>query len=315
VSTLGLIGSGSWTGTWAGSGLTLGLALLCALLSGIAGRSLRGGLYAGLVLALGLPMLLPADGTASEPERFPPAQFTQLVLPDLWQPLPVDAPNLVTATYEPEALSLQSQGLAPSDGALELTQAIQPGRLHLGITALCLALMACVGVKGAAAWVGRALMVAGLSMVWAAPGDFVVGGLVTTAFGLTLLAGLALGSLKPIGPEDPVSAALFLGAVAVIAFGGLAGWAAWAGSVPTRDVVQPLLARLAERGAPPPTPLAVEATAAHLVRVLDQGALAALAAMTALLLHLKGRRLATAVLVFLVTAGELLVARFGWPLG
>lgn len=319
-----------WLGPWLSPWLIPGLALVCALLTGLAGRSLRGGLYAGLVLALSLPLLLPGagPGTASEtgsdtgsaneraatPERFPPVQLTELVLPDLWQPLPVDAPNLVTQTFDPDAPSLRPQGLPQTDApTAAAADAPSEGRLHLGITALCLALMALVGVKGTAAWIGRALLVAGLSMVWGAPGSLVVPGLVTTAFGLALLSGLALGSLHPIGDEDSVASALFLGAVALIVFGGLAGWAAWAGSATPRDVVEPLIERLTANGAAAPSPLACDATATHLVGVLDQGALAALAAMTALLLHLKGRRLPTAVLVFLVTAGELLVARFGWP--
>ena len=297
--------------------LIAGLALFGALLTGLAGRTLRGGLYAGLVLLLSLPLLFPEPShrDLDENAAFPPVQLTELVLPDLWQSLPAEAPNLITLTLNTQLSTLQAQSLGSS----------REGRLYVGLSALCLAMMALVGVRGRAAWMARGLLALGLLMACLTPPGSLsetpllgpLGssdlGLLTICLSLAMLAGLGLGSLKPLQEHDPVAAALFLGALAVILFAGLGAWAAWAGSSTPQQIVEPLLERLVRQEAPPPTPQVCSATAAHLVRVLDQGALAALAAMVALLLHLKGRRLHTAVLVFVITAGELLFAGRSWP--
>ena len=297
------------------------LALFGAFLTGLAGRTLRGGLYAGLVLLLSLPLLFPDSGhmnaadSSLESAPFPPVQLTELILPDLWQPLPAATPNLITLALNKRAPSLQSQSLEPS----------REGRLYVSLGALCLAMMALVGVRGRTAWMARVFLAFGLLLACLAPGTTLPEGpllgqwnandlgLLMTCLSLATLAGLGLGSLKPLQEHDPVAAALFIGALVVILFAGLGAWAAWAGSSTPQQIVEPFLERLDRQGALSPSPQACSATAAHLVRVLDQGALAALAAMVALLVHLKGRRLHTAVLIFTITAGELLFAAQSWP--
>ncbi len=307
-------------------GWIVGGATAVAVLTGWAARSRIAGLQAGLVLLGALPFALGGAPAAG------PAPWTrglaELVMPDVWAPLPNGARNLVA-----EAWSAPGGGAAGVPASAEEREPSKPRstpdlraqgeraerpedprRLHVGITALCLALLGLVGVRGRAPWIGRGLLVAGLAWAWtgggawgplAAPGE-----LVATA-GLAVLAGAALADSRPVRADEPVTGGLFLGAVVVLLGGGLAGWAAWAGSAEARDVTAPLVERLAV----PPTPVDVAATAAHVVTSLDRAALAALAAMTALLLHLKGRRWPTAVLVMLVTVAELWAARTGWPGG
>ncbi len=316
--------------------LLIALPLLVALVVGCLGRRpgrrLRGALFSGMLLALSLPLLLGVSrpGSMSEASAgngepawteaaqvltpFAPQRLVELVLPDLWEGLPHQAPSLITQTYSPTLATQQAQaGSASTTGT--------GGRLHLGITALCLAIMGFVGLGGWAAWLGRLAVVLGLLLACGdalgappPPADVVLVGVLCLSAGLAVLAGLALASLLPLEDDDPVGAALLLGAVCLVLAGGLVGWAATAGSGEARDVLAPLLLRIEAAGNPTPTAVIQAQAATHLTRVLDQAAIAAVAAMTALLLHLKGRRLPTAILVFVVSAAELWAVHTGFSL-
>jgi len=271
-------------------------------------RSPVAAVYAFVVLMLTLPPVMAGDaaGGAAAPRPLAPADALLLVAPEAWDPLPGGAENLLQQALRP----------APTPA---VDPEPRPGRLHVGLTALCLACVGLFGLRGRGLWTARLLFIIALlltaGVLGPAPAGYELSAWVVLHVALAMLAGLALASLEPLAPEDSAASGVALGSLVVVVAAGLMGFAAWAGSADPRELWQPLIERIQARGpaAPEPGLADRQQTAGFVVTVADRAALAALAAMTALLLHLKGRRWPTQLLVVLATLAELLSARFGLP--
>ncbi|MCB9897275.1 MAG: hypothetical protein H6825_04665 [Planctomycetes bacterium] len=242
--------------------------------------------YAALVLAL---LAVRAAPFADAPLRA--GRLVELVAPDALSPLPGDGNLLVP-------LLLGADGGAPGADA--------DGRLFTGLLPLLFALLAFVWTSSRASRVARAaLLVAGAlafsgvaTHPWLPP------------LGVALLAPLAgLGLAALLRRDDDrrgAGAPLLVGTLSVLLAGALGAAAAEAGAHTETALVQPIVERLLARGCPTPDAAQVHLTAGHLLRLADEAALASFAAMVALLLLLKSRRVPALLLVFAVTAADLL---------
>ncbi len=258
-----------------------------------------------LLLALAPPPWtsdLPPDPALSGGESAA-AALLDLALPGVFRPV-ADAPGR-HGIRNPLADALE---LPDPDPAWPLLP------LHAGLTALLLAGYAAAAARGPAGWWLRGVLAAGVLLLLlggGSPSAASVGrGLVLA--GLAGLAGLGLHALRPAGQQPPRGAAeLALGTACVALAAAAALLALRAGSASDAVLADPVLRLLAER-APPDAPtwqLAEVTAAIGLRRACDHAALAAFAAMTSILLHLKSRSAPTAVLVLAVAAGELLLPR------
>ena len=258
-----------------------------------------------LVLVLALwPPAAPPDLASDLPESGPlraSVAALDLVLPGVFAPVPADM--LPEPLRNPWADALGLPG--PPDNLLAPT--------HVGFVALLLALVGLVFAPGAAGWTGRASVGAGLLLLALgfAPAAWAAGRLLLL-LGLATLAGTQLHALGTSGPsEDRGQAALALGGVAVLFAAVLAFTAIRTGQASDWVAARPCMERFVALAPDGYTEFGLRETMAAIAlrNALDRAALAAFAAMTALLIHLKSRSELTAVLVIAVAAAELLLWR------
>ena len=257
-----------------------------------------------LTLAL-LPPAVPADQPTELPDAGPQRPLVaalDLFLPGLFTPVETSVVRFNVRNPWADALGLPT----PPDSELV--------PLHVGYTALLLALVALVFARGPIGWAGRGAIAAGLLLLafGGAPGLWAAGRLLLLA-GLAALAGC---QLRDLGlreeTEDRGQAPLALGGLSVLCTAALALAALRSGRESDYVVAQPAMQRFVELipdnfvGLQPR-----EVMAAGALRLAsDRAALACFAAMTALLLHLKSRSRETALLVLAVAAAELLLPRW-----
>jgi hypothetical protein len=260
------------------------------------------------VLVLGLALFtagLPGDSASDLPDSgplHPLVAGVELLLPGLFAPVPTDTLRYQVRNPWADALGLPG----PPDNELVPT--------HAGFVALLLALVGLVFARGLAGGSGRAALLAGLLLLLlgAAPGAFAAGRVLLLA-GVATLAGAQLHALGLRGEtEDRGQAALALGGVAVLLAALLAVAAIHTGQASDWVAAQPCMVRFAALAPSGFSDLPARETMAAIAlrNSLDHAALAAFAAMTALLVHLKSRSRATAALVLVVAAAELLLPRF-----
>ena len=288
-------------------------------------RLLGAVLLTALTAFLALPLTLaPPEPGAAEPADAAfaaPGRLAELVAPDVWT-----GDGDGAGSGDGPGAEAGRDGGADDDARLlreawlrEHPRAVPRARLHVGLLPLALAVLGLVAARGATALGARLVLVAALAVALGAlgprPPEQLTWALAGTQVALAVLAGLGLLTLRPLDEQPPTGPPLVVGTAWVVLAGVLGALAAWAGSAETRELLAPTLERLPEGF--PVTAADRARTAAHLVATLDRAAVFAFAAMTALLLHLKGRGVLTLVLVLAVSALELLAARglvlVGWP--
>ena len=271
-----------------------------------AGRIPRGPAAAAgplLALLLVLANVLPEPGVPRLRAVHAPVQSARepiaLAVPGLYDEAP--AAPVLGEPPPPAGRSLARAAWLPA-GA-------QPVRLpYLGIAPTLLAVVALAGSRGRCAWVLRALL--GASLLLAAwpgplgpPGERVAGMLCVAALAGLAWLGLS-GCSRPLPDADsapPPASGFALAALAVLLAAGLSVLAVRVGASSGRAAVDALVARA---GAQDWSPALLAANAAWLGALLDRAALAAFAAMTVLLLHLKARRAWSLALVLTVSLAD-----------
>ena len=264
-----------------------------------------GAVLAAVVLLLALwPPATPPDLASDLPDSgplHPAAAALDLVLPGLFAPVPSDVLRYQVRGPWADALGLPG----PPDNQLVPARA--------GFVALLLALVGLVFARGAVGWAGRAALLAGLLLLalgWL-PALWTAGRLLLL-LGVATLAGAQLHTLGLSGQgEDRGQAALALGGLAVLGSAVLAFSAIRMGQASDWVVARPCMARFVELVPDGFAGLSLRETmaAVALRGALDRAALAAFAAMTALLIHLKARSELTGALVVAVAAAELFLLR------
>jgi len=269
-----------------------------------------------LLLALVASLQLPAALRVPDPWQAP-ALPLQLVLPGLFHA--DDAPRLplLVAERPPRLVHLPLATLR--DVVLD-DQAASRDSVTVGCLPLLLAVLGLCAGRGRLALAGRALLLLGCGLPFAAawlpiggddPGRL---GTELALAGLALLAGAGLARLGPRASDGRGEGpALVLGVLALVATTVLVGLALRAGAASDEVVVRPLLERL-EAGAPRDDlllhdPAIVAANAEWLRAVLDRAALAAFLGLCALLLHLRSRGPLTGALLLAAVAADLLSVR------
>ncbi|MHC4846418.1 MAG: hypothetical protein ACYTCU_09690 [Planctomycetota bacterium] len=235
----------------------------------------------------------------------------ELILPGIYSDARDTSPPVLGVPHPPEGRNLATR--------LFLEQDAPPSRgaLYAGLLPLLLGVLGVLALLGFAvtprprSWRPRGLQLVLVVLLLvvaftnSSPSAFlarapVVLLIVGSGVGLALLADERIGAGTP---------ALVLGTVTVLLAAVLGALALKTGSVPDVDVTAPLTERLPPGGVLDWSPTMLAANGAHLRAVIDRSALAAFASMTALLLHLKGRKRWTLVLLVAVVVADVLSAR------